>query len=392
MRKLCVMAETQEFKTKLEQSLDFQAYAVDWATNETMLLDRLKAEAHSFVILPDSPSYNVYHLCEQLVYYFPHLSVLLAFNAEKDIDMRQTLRAGASDVVFLTDSTSKIKRDIDAAIEKKEELQTHKAAQKPKKTKASRVITITSTKGGVGKTTLAVNLAIAFSKKMSKVAILDLDLQFGDVALFCDVSAKKSIYDWVKEDKSGVQIDRFLTLYKSGVHFLSAPHRPEFAEVITGDDVRRAIRLMREQFDIIIIDTSSHFNENTIVALENSDDILLTTSPELPALKNSKLLLETISSLKLSAKVKVIVNKEAKVKGITLETVEKVCGRKVFASLPLNEKGMSAAINEGNPICFSNPRSAPAKQLFRLASSIVGVEVDRNRKKKKQVVQARGHA
>ena len=238
-------------------------------------------------------------------------------------------------------------------------------------TKNGKVITVASTKGGVGKTTVAVNLAAAYGKKLAKVAVVDLDLQFGDVAMFFDVQPKRTIYDWVKDGKEGKQIKSYLTYYKDGISVLAAPQRPEFAEVVTGDDVRKAINELKQQFDVVIIDVSSHMNENVIVALENSDDILLLTYLDLPTLKNSKIFIDTLTSLQLEERVKIVLNRQTKIKGITSDTVEKVVGKQLFSALPLMEKVMVTAVNEGQPISYSSPRSKVARKIFRMAETLI---------------------
>ena len=265
--------------------------------------------------------------------------------------------------------------------------------QQSNETKNGRVITVASTKGGVGKTTVAVNLAVAYGKKSAKVAVIDLDLQFGDVAMFFDVQPKRTIYDWVKENKEGKQIESYMTPFKDGISVLAAPQRPEFAEFITGDDVRKVIDKLKKQFDVVIIDVSSHMNENVLVALENSDDILILTYLDLPTLKNSKMLIDTLASLQLDERVRVVLNRQMKIKGITTDTVEKVVGKKIFSALPIMEKAMVTAVNEGQPLGYSNPRSKVAKKIFQIAETLN----DQNRasavKKKipEQMASARGH-
>ena len=188
--------------------------------------------------------------------------------------------------------------------------------------------------------------------------------------MFFDVQPKRTIYDWVKENKEGKQIESYMTHFKDGISILAAPQRPEFAEFITGDDVRKVIDKLKKQFDVVIIDVSSHMNENVIVALENSDDILILTYLDLPTLKNSKMLIDTLASLQLDERVKVVLNRQMKIKGITTDTVEKVVGKKIFSALPIMEKAMVTAVNEGQPLGYSNPRSKVAKKIFQMAETL----------------------
>ncbi|ASK61829.1 hypothetical protein CFK37_06485 [Virgibacillus phasianinus] len=392
MAKILSVAGNDEWKSKLDQITLAGKHKVTWAADESDLYDQLQKAETAIVLLPLSNSYNVYSLCAKVTQVFPQTAALLVFRLEEELDMKKALRAGASDIIFLSSALSKIKEDIDIAMEDS----ANKEANRPNApVKNGKVITIASTKGGVGKTTVAVNLAVAYGKKLAKVAIVDLDLQFGDVAMLCDVKPRKTIYDWVKENREAAQMEGFLTAFKDGISILAAPQRPEFAEVIKGNDVRKAIHLLKKQYDLIIIDASSHMDENVIVALENSDEILLMTHLDLPSLKNSKILMDTLTALKVDGRTKVVVNRQTKVKGLNTDMVEKVIGEKVFTSLPAMEKVMVTSVNEGNPLGYSNPRSQVAKQIFQMAEMLSnpinhGTKV-KNRKKAKRMAHAGGH-
>lgn len=369
MIKILSLAVDDEWTIKLEEIMARLDYKVTWAINDYRLLKHLQAEEQSIVILSASKSYDSYGLCSTISKTTPSATILLAFHSEEDADMKKAIRSGAGDVIFLSSPLSKIVEDVQHAIENSGSKLFHREQSNP--INNAKVITVASTKGGVGKTTVAVNLAAAYGKKLAKVAVVDLDLQFGDVAMFFDVQPKRTIYDWVKESNREKQIKSYLTHYKGGISILAAPQRPEFAEVVTGDDIRKAITELKTQFDIVIIDVSSHMNENVIVALENSDDILLLTYLDLPTLKNSKLFIDTLTSLQLEKRVKIVLNRQSKIKGITSDTVEKVVGKQLFSSLPLMEKVMVMAVNEGQPISYSSPRSKVARKIFRMAQTLI---------------------
>jgi pilus assembly protein CpaE len=340
---------------------------VNWVANESRLYKQLQSVKQCIVLLPNSESYEIYTLCTKISKEFPLATILLVFNFEEEFDSKSALRAGASDVIFLSSTLNKIKEDINLAIENSGN-KLFRQLLKPQKN--ARVISVCSTKGGIGKTTIAVNLAASFGKKLITVAIIDLNLQFGDVAMFLDLKPKQTIYDWVKEDKEGKQIENYLTTFKDGISILAAPQRPEFAEVITGDDVRKALNNLKQLFDVVIIDASSYMNEIGLVALENSDDILLLTYLDLPTLKNSKILLDTLISLRLEERVRIVLNRQSKVLGITTSTVEKVVGKRIFSALPVMDKAMLSAVNEGKPLSYSHPRSQVAKRIFQMAEKL----------------------
>ncbi|MFB4169684.1 CpaE family protein [Virgibacillus sp. JSM 102003] len=392
MAKIFSIAGNDELTSGLTRLINETENKLYWVTNETKLYEQLQSEEKSVVILPNTAAYDVYRLCEKISMQFPLTTPLLIFQTEEELDMKRALRAGAADVIFLSSSLPKIREDIQVAISNSESKSYFQAKSKP--VKNAKVITVASTKGGVGKTTVAVNLAASYGKKIAKVAVIDLDLQFGDVAMFMDVKPKRTIYDWVKEDREGTQIENFMTEYKNGISIMAAPPRPEFAEVITGDYVQKAIHSLKKLYDVVIIDTACSMDENVIVALENSDDILVMTYLDLPTLKNSKMLLDTLGSLQIGDRAKVISNRQMKVKGITVDTLEKVLGRKVFSALPAMDKAMVTAVNEGNPLNYTNPRSQVAKRVFQMAEALYNPESRFSKKKKKakrMEVSAGGH-
>ena len=379
--KILSVAVSDEWIAKLDEIIKNLNYQVSWVVNEYRLFEQLQVVEQGIVILPATKSYDVYGLCAKIKMMYPFATSLLVFPSEEEVDMKKVLRAGAVDVLFLSSPLSKIVEDIDHAIENSGSKVVHQQLLNPAKN--GRVITVASTKGGVGKTTVAVNLAAVIGKKLAKVAVVDLDLQFGDVAMFFDVQPKRTIYDWVKENKEGKQIESYMTPFKDGISVLAAPQRPEFAEVVTGDDVRKAIEMLKQRFDVVIIDVSSHMNENVLVALENSDDILLMTYLDLPTLKHSKMLIDTLASLQLDERVKVVVNRQTKVKGITTDLVERVVGKEIFSMLPAMEKVMATAVNEGKPLGYSNPKSKVAKKITRMAETLMANHSELAVKKKK---------
>lgn len=367
MIKIFSIAIHDEIVLYLEKVID-EPYQIHWVSSIPTLMERLQSDTYSVLILPDSPEYDIYSQCTKLKKEFSNSSILILFPTEANFNMKKAIRSGADDVLFLSSPIAKIKEDIQLAIENNEKKMYEQTQQRL--TEEAKVITITSTKGGIGKTAVSVNLAASFGKKRKKIAIVDLDLQFGDVALFLDLKPKHTIYDWIKEDHSGTKIEHFMTHYKDGISILAAPQRPEFADVITEKHIQIAIDSLKKHYDIVIIDTSITIDGKIVTAFEQSDDILLLTYLDLPTLKNSKLLMDIIVSLDLKSKVELVLNRHRKVKGMTQETAEKVLGKELFAILPAVDKHMITAINEGIPFIFANPRTKFTKGILKMTESL----------------------
>ena len=188
----------------------------------------------------------------------------------------------------------------------------------------SRVISICSPRGGIGRTSLTVNLAVAFAKQGKKVAVIDGDLQFGDVAMYFNLKPNRTIYEWVKEayGRSNFSIDQYMVKHDSGVYILAAPPRPEFFEVVEEVHIITAIEEARKIFDVILIDTSAYLSEIHLNLLEEADDLLLMTKNDLSALRINKLYLDTLESMNLKGKVKVVLNTSKESKKMQLEPEE----------------------------------------------------------------------
>jgi pilus assembly protein CpaE len=324
----------------------------------------LEKQSSSVTFLGQASSYDLYEMCQEIAYLFPLTVVILLVNKE-DIDYKRAMHSGAVEIVDVNNP-----EELKSGIRKAEEILNFKIKQVTKEEeKEGKVITVCSTKGGVGKTTICVNAAVSYSKKNLKVAVIDLDLQFGDVSLLFDQKPKQTIYEWMKEnDSAGPKpIETYLAVHSSGIHILPSPHLPELAELVTGDHVNTIIQEMKKKFDVILIDTPPSFVETSLVALDNSDEILLITSLDLPALKNGKLAVQTLGLLGFSEKIKVVLNRDSEKGDMTLEMAEQVLGLKIEYRIPSDYHLVISSVNKGIPFVIMAPRSPVAKAVLKFA-------------------------
>lgn len=240
----------------------------------------------------------------------------------------------------------------------------------------SRVITVFGTKGGIGKTTTAVNLAVSLAGNGSKVALIDLDLQFGDIGVFLDLDPKDSISELVQE-RNSFDIDTiksFMVLHSSGVSVLTAPKSPEYAEIVTAEHVEKIINTLRPYFDYVIIDTPPAFNDVTLVAIESSNLVLFIITIDISTLRNAKISTEIFSNLNQKDKIRVVVNREFEV-GITVKDVQKVLGCEIFFKISSDWKTAISSLNKGIPVVLDAPRTIIADQFRKLAVKVAEVKV-----------------
>jgi pilus assembly protein CpaE len=239
------------------------------------------------------------------------------------------------------------------------------------------VVAIFSPKGGVGRTTVAVNLAVAAATEVGKsVVLVDGSFQFGDVGVLLNLNPKnKSIADLVPELEAGEpeSLDTFIINHSTGIRVLLAPPSPEMAELITPSGVRRVLDALRRTHDLVIVDCTSWFNETTLAILDAADVILTMLSLEITSIKNMRLFLEVAEQLGYDQeKVKLVLNRADSSLGIRVTDVESSIGRKVDHTIVSDGRSVVYALNRGVPFFLSNREAQVSQDILRLAQAVSG--------------------
>ena len=238
---------------------------------------------------------------------------------------------------------------------------------------ASRVITMFSPKGGTGKTTIACNMAAMFAKRLKKRTLLiDLDLQFGDVAIVLGTDPKNTILDLVMShgDLDPDKVGGFVTHHESGAHILPAPMRPEDAELITEDRLASLLTAAKQAYDIVIIDTPPNFNASVLTALDRTDDLVVLASLDIPALKSVKVCLQTLEMLHYPLdRCHVLLNRSDSKVGLKKDEVEKVLGRQIRFGVPSN-RAVPTSVNRGVPVVMSDPKCDVSRALREICIAL----------------------
>ena len=219
----------------------------------------------------------------------------------------------------------------------------------------AKIMTYFSSKGGVGKSILALNSAVALSKDFHKKTLLiDLDLQFGDISMLVNQYAQKTILDVIEDGQldSYENIKPYLYGFNDNLHILFAPTKPEAAEYIGKDSIEKMMKILKKHYDVIIIDTGINFNDSTLYILDLSETVLFVATMEIVALKNTKLGLGVMQSLGYDKdKVKLIINNFTTKYGISKAEVEGAFKDGIFAMIPEEQKTVSISVNKGQPFC-----------------------------------------
>ena len=214
------------------------------------------------------------------------------------------------------------------------------------------LVTVYSPKGGVGTTTIAAYLALSLAAKTkSSVALVDLDLQFGDVGVILDIQSANSIVDLLGQEQiDQAAIDEVMVKHQSGVRVLTAPEQVADAENVDPEKVLRMLNQLRQQFAYVIVDTWSFLEEVTLTALQASDRVVLVTTPEVPALRDLRRVMTERTQLELEQRGIVVVNRYSPRFGLQIPEIESALGMTVGLSLASEGMAITQAINAGTMV------------------------------------------
>jgi pilus assembly protein CpaE len=246
-------------------------------------------------------------------------------------------------------------------------------------TKQQRTVAVHSPRGGVGTTTIATNLAMVMARqKPDRVVLVDLHLQFGQVATHLNLEVKQSIAD-VARDEAAMRepelLRTYATRHDSGLHVLAAPISPELAELVTSQHVDRILTTLLETYDFVVIDAGSWLDERTMTVFEHAETVIFPVCPEIGALKALHGLLDYLNEAgTVAAKSTFVLNNQFAREILRLRDVESALGTQVATELPYDPFLYLKAVNEGVPIVLGAPRSIPAERFEKLAAAAFGNE------------------
>lgn len=245
---------------------------------------------------------------------------------------------------------------------------------------SGRILTVFSNKGGLGKTTIAVNLALAMSEALEKpVALVDLNLQLGDITTFLDIEPKQTIVDIAKNIArvDAAYLESSLAEYsqgKSKVFILADPLQVEDAEEISAEQINTVLTILKATFHYVIVDTNTSFDAKTLTALDLADNILLVSMVNLPTIRSTQRILSLFERLQYDEqKVKLLVNRYLPDEEITVEDVEETLEQNVFWKIPNNYHLVMSSINRGTPIMAMENGAGLHQNFVELACRLSGV-------------------
>ena len=294
--------------------------------------------------------------------------VLICERPEGEL-MARAMNCGISRVLTLSMTPEAITAGIEEAVLKVRNRQESASVREFD----SRLISIFSTKGGSGKTTIAVNMAVAMARLGKRVVLVDLDLQFGDVGVFLNVSRSDTISELAGEPQlSASVINSYLDHHSSGVDVLLAPLSPEMAELVKTEHVDRILTVLRAEYDAVICDLAPSLDDTALLAVDRSDVTYFVTNPEVSVLKNTHTCLNVLKTLHLSDAIRLVLNKEGDA-FVSRRDVRTALEQEPVFGFPCDAKTSACAINRGIPVVLSYPKTKLARAFADFAAYDAGL-------------------
>ncbi len=298
--------------------------------------------------------------------------------------IRRLVAAGARDVVAkplqAKDLAASIRQVVQMDAARRERAGLPPPGAERQGPRNCKVVVVMGPKGGTGTTTVATNVAVALKQVTGKEVVLaDFSLQMGDVAVLLNVWSKHTLHDLAihYQTLDDSFLERVLVRHSSGVRVLQAPGHPEQAGDIGSTQLTAIVRLLQARFDYVVVDCWSFLDEITESLALSADQLLLVTTPEVAALKNTKQAIDYFSRRGVSGnQMALVLNRFPSVKGITLKDIQDHLGRPIQANLPSDGEAMIFAANKGTPVIQSHPNSWVAQSFRKLAVWLAGDKVE----------------
>ena len=322
---------------------------------------RLKPNAAIIALGPNAD--HAVRFIERLNKECPGTALISAAQDASPDMILKSLRAGAREFLRIPISADELRTVLDRVSEifsRQEET--------PKK--KGRMVSVFSSKGGCGTSFIATNIAAATA---SKTVLVDLNLHAGDLPLFLGLEAKYSIADMVEKRQrlDEALVNSLVMPHSTNLSLLAAPREADQADGIEPQHIFEVLQSLREHFDYIVLDPQHTFDSITLAALDQSDEILLVLTLDIPAIRSTQRALEIFDKLGYPRKkTRIVVNRWSKQIDLDLRQVEKFLGEPVVGFIPSDYQTAVGSINLGTPLVQAEPTSKIALEIRRIGEQI----------------------
>lgn len=304
---------------------------------------------------------------------------VLAVAQTSDLDETiALLEAGADDVIAKPYTEAELQGRIEALVLRSQSTAVIGEGMRAiGDTGGHRLVSVFSPKGGVGTTCVATNLAvIAAEARPNQVLLIDLDLSFGQVASHLNLQPKQTLLELIRDEAALRETDLFRTYtihHPSGLNILAAPPSPTFSSLVTAEHVEAILARAMDAFEIVVLDAGTALDHRLQTIFSLSETVVVPVLPEIPALNAVHVLLDQLSDAgALGGRTVFVLNNAFARDLLKRSDIETALGHRISAELPYDAIVYLKAVNEGNPVVRSAPKSPPAERLRALGSIVFG--------------------
>ncbi|OGO51433.1 MAG: hypothetical protein A2148_11890 [Chloroflexi bacterium RBG_16_68_14] len=333
-----------------------------------------------FLVSMEEPVVRAIRTIQMLEGIAPKAAVIAYSSLADAGSVRRAMVAGARDYLIKPLKPEDVTRAIYGILEQEERRRLQLEGEANEPVARGTVVTVFGAKGGIGKTTIATNLATAMVQATNaNVALVDMDTRFGDVAIMMDIAVERSIADVARriDELNRESIKDSLVRHHTGISILPAPLHPTEWRDLTPQHIEKIVDLLAQGHDYVVIDTPGTFNEIIATTLELSDIILLVTSMDITSIKDTALALEMLRTADVpEEKVKLIVNHSTSSNSLREEDVERVLEYTVTWRIP-HDYNVASANQLGVPIVVAKPYARVSRAVTDMACALAGLPRER---------------
>jgi pilus assembly protein CpaE len=343
------------------------------------------SEPDVVVIAIEDPTIRALQTVEALADLLPHAAIIGYSTLREPSAMRKAMLAGVNDYILAPVKEEELITSVYTVLAQEERRKARASGEAEEPVAAGSVITVFGAKGGIGKTTIATNLATAIVQKTNQsVVLVDLDTRFGDVGILMDIPVERSIADLAvpEEDISREVVQECLYEHNSGVFILPAPIRPTDWRNVHAGHIERIVTILTQTYDYVVLDTPGTFNDIVARSLEMASMVVLVATVDMASLKDTLLAIDMLRSWNFpQEKIKLVINSTNEASNVQPQEVKRMLGRDVFWSIPY-DRNISAATQLGMPVVVAKPQSRASESIVEMAFALSGVRQAKTAKPK----------
>lgn len=343
------------------------------------------SEPDVVVIAIEEPTIRALQTVEALSDLLPHSAIIGYSSIREPNAMRKAMLAGVNDYIIAPVKEEELVNSIYTVLAQEERRKARAAGEADEPVAAGSVITVFGAKGGIGKTTIATNLATALVQKTNQsVVLVDLDTRFGDVGILMDIPVERSIADLAipEEEISREMVQECLYQHNSGVYILPAPIRPTDWRNVHAGHIERIVSVLTQTYDYVVLDTPGTFNDIVARSLELASMVVLVATVDMASLKDTLLAIDMLRSWNFpQEKIKLVINSTNEASNVQPQEVKRMLGRDVFWSIPY-DRNISTATQLGMPVVVAKPQSRASESIVEMAYALSGVRQAKSTKPK----------